>query len=96
MYKMKPEYYTGILSIDKEHARLFELAQQTHDLLNNDILMDKTDSLTDLISELINYTRTHFPMKKLIWNKSNTPVFPRIWHSTVSLNNACWNLTWML
>ena len=60
MYKMKPEYYTGILSIDQEHARLFELAQQTHDLLNNDILMDKTDSLTDLISELINYTRTHF------------------------------------
>lgn len=60
MYKMKPEYYTGILSIDQEHARLFELVQETHNLLNNDILMDKTDSLTDLISELINYTRTHF------------------------------------
>ncbi len=60
MYKMKPEYYTGILAIDKEHARLFELVQQTQDLLNNDILMDKTDHLTELISELINYTRTHF------------------------------------
>lgn len=60
MYKMKPEYYTGVLFIDKEHARLFELVQETHELLNNDILMDKTDQLTDLISELINYTRTHF------------------------------------
>lgn len=60
MYKMKPEYYTGIMAIDKEHARLFELVQQAHDLLNNDILLDKSDRLTDLISELINYTRTHF------------------------------------
>lgn len=60
MYEMKPEYYTGIEAIDKEHARLFELAGQTHDLLNNDILQDKIDSLTELVSELINYTRTHF------------------------------------
>ena len=43
MYKMKPEYYTGVLFIDKEHARLFELVQETHELLNNDILMDKTE-----------------------------------------------------
>jgi len=50
MYEMKPEYYTGIEAIDKEHTRLFELAQETHDLLNNEILLDKTDSLTALIS----------------------------------------------
>ena len=73
MYKMKPEYYTGILSIDKEHARLFELAQQTHDLLNNDILMDKTDSLTDLISELINYTRTHFSHEEAYMERIHYP-----------------------
>lgn len=60
MYEMKPEYYTGIEAIDKEHARLFELAGQTYELLNNDILLDKADSITNLISELINYTRTHF------------------------------------
>ena len=60
MFEMKPEYYTGIDFIDQEHARLFELAQETHDLLNNDILQNKTDSLVHLISELINYTRTHF------------------------------------
>ncbi len=60
MYEMKPEYYTGIETIDQEHTRLFELAQETHDLLYNDLLQDKADSLLHLISELINYTRTHF------------------------------------
>jgi len=60
MYKMKPEYYTGIMSIDQEHARLFQLAEQTHDLLNNDILLDKADGLTSLLSDLIDYARTHF------------------------------------
>ena len=60
MYEMKPEYYTGIEMIDQEHARLFELAQETNDLLYNDFLQDKSDSLLHLISELINYTRTHF------------------------------------
>ena len=45
MFEMKPEYYTGIEKIDQEHARLFELAQETYELLNNDILQDKSDSL---------------------------------------------------
>ncbi len=60
MYEMKPEYYTGIAAIDKEHTRLFELAEETYQLLNDDFIQDKTDSLIHLISELINYTRTHF------------------------------------
>ena len=60
MYEMKPEYYTGIATIDQEHKRLFELAQETHDLLNDNLLHDKTQSLTSLISELIDYTKTHF------------------------------------
>lgn len=60
MYEMKPEYYTGIESIDQEHTRLFELARETQDLLDNDLLQDKEDRLHYLISELINYTRTHF------------------------------------
>lgn len=60
MYEMKPEYYTGIADIDKEHERLFELAQETDDLLNDGLLYDKADSLLRLISDLINYTQTHF------------------------------------
>lgn len=60
MYEMKPEYYTGIDMIDQEHARLFELVQETSDLLNDELLMDKTDAIMNLITELIDYTRTHF------------------------------------
>lgn len=60
MYEMKPEYYTGIEFIDQEHARLFELAQETYDLLYDSLLQDKTDSIAGLVSELIDYTRTHF------------------------------------
>lgn len=60
MYEMKPEYYTGIEAIDNEHERLFHLAQETYDLLQADLLQDKTEQLIRLISELIDYTRTHF------------------------------------
>lgn len=60
MYEMKPEYYIGIESIDQEHTRLFELAGETHDLLNDNMLHDKTERLTSLISELIDYTKIHF------------------------------------
>ena len=60
MYKMKPEYYIGIAHIDQEHARLFELAQETYDLLNDNLLHDKAEKLTSLISQLIDYTKTHF------------------------------------
>ena len=56
MYEMKPEYFTGIDLIDQEHTRLFELAQETHDLLYDSFLVDKSDKIV----ELINYTRTHF------------------------------------
>lgn len=60
MYEMKPEYYTGIASIDAEHEKLFELVEATYELLNNDIIIDKSAQIIHLISELINYTRVHF------------------------------------
>lgn len=60
MYEMKPEYYTGIEAIDQEHSRLFDMAQETQDLLGDNLLYDKTEKLNSLISELIDYTKTHF------------------------------------
>ncbi len=60
MYEMKPEYLTGIDFIDQEHARLFELAQETQDLLDDSVLLDKSDQIVELVSELVNYTRSHF------------------------------------
>ena len=57
---MKPEYYTGIEAIDQEHSRLFDMAQETQDLLGDNLLYDKTEKLNSLISEPIDYTKTHF------------------------------------
>lgn len=73
MYEMKPEYYTGIEKIDQEHTRLFELAEETYQLLNDDFLQDKTDNLIHLISELINYTRTHFSHEEEYQRSINYP-----------------------
>lgn len=60
MYEMKPDYFTGVDFIDKEHGRLFELAQETHDLLHDTTMLYKTNHIVALVSELIDYTRTHF------------------------------------
>lgn len=73
MYEMKSEYYTGIDFIDQEHAKLFELAQETHDLLYDSLLLDKSDKIIDLISELINYTRTHFSHEEEYQKSINYP-----------------------
>lgn len=60
MYEIKPEYLTGIESIDKEHTRLFDLADETYQILHNDLSQDKTSEIVRLVSELIDYTRVHF------------------------------------
>lgn len=73
MYEMKPEYYTGVDFIDQEHARLFELAEETHELLYDSLLVDKSDKIVELISELINYTRTHFTHEEEYQKSINYP-----------------------
>lgn len=60
MYEMKPEYYTGIEAIDKEHERLFELAEKTYQLLKAEFIPDKYDNIKDVLLELRAYTSTHF------------------------------------
>jgi hemerythrin len=60
MYEMKPEYYTGIDFIDKEHARLFAIADEAYELLKDQFTVDKYDYIMELINELKEYTRYHF------------------------------------
>jgi hemerythrin len=57
---MKPNFYTGIEMIDREHKRLFEIAESAYQLLHNDFIADKYDEAIALLQELINYTKTHF------------------------------------
>ena len=59
-YEFTNDYLTGIEAIDQEHAHLFELANQTYDLLHDELVADKYDKIVDLINELREYTKTHF------------------------------------
>ncbi len=59
MYEMKDEYLTGIESIDNEHRRLFELAEEVYQLTINEFIADKYDQLTDILDELKSYALTH-------------------------------------
>ena len=60
MYEMKDEYLTGIEFIDNEHRRLFEIAEQTYQLKNEEFISDKYDQIKALLEELKDYTRMHF------------------------------------
>lgn len=60
MYEMKDEYLTGIPSIDKEHRRLFEIAEELYQLCQNELVHDKYDLLISALNELKDYTMLHF------------------------------------
>ena len=60
MYEMKDEYLTGIEFIDNEHRRLFEIAEETYQLKNEEFIPDKYDQIRSLLNELKDYTAMHF------------------------------------
>ncbi len=60
MYEMKPEYYTGVKSIDEEHTKLFAIANECYDLLTNQFIQDKYDYILKVINDLKEYTKYHF------------------------------------
>lgn len=60
MYEMKEEYFTGIQQIDDEHRRLFEIAEETYQLLQEEFIPDKYDHIQSLLEELRDYTKLHF------------------------------------
>lgn len=60
MYEMKDEYLTGIPQVDEEHAKIFELAEQAYQLLQDEYMHDKYDDLISIVQELKEYTKYHF------------------------------------
>lgn len=61
MFDMNPDYYhIGIPEIDREHDHLFALANQAYALLHNEELPDKSRDIIHILTELIDYARTHF------------------------------------
>lgn len=60
MYELKDEYLTGIELIDKEHKRLFEIADEAYQILHNEFIPDKYDNMCDILDKLKEYTLMHF------------------------------------
>ncbi|MGH4121965.1 MAG: bacteriohemerythrin [Clostridium sp.] len=60
MFEMKEKYKTGILLIDNEHEKLFEIGERAYQLLKTPYDMDKYDKIVEVIEELKAYTIYHF------------------------------------
>ncbi|RDU22882.1 bacteriohemerythrin [Anaerosacchariphilus polymeriproducens] len=60
MYEMKEEYLIGIEQIDKEHEKLFEIAEKVYQLLQDKFIPDKYDNIRQVLIELREYTIMHF------------------------------------
>ena len=60
MYEFKEEYVTGIESVDAEHRRLFEIADEAYVLSKEEFLVDKYDQVRHILGELKDYALQHF------------------------------------
>ncbi|MEG0805010.1 MAG: hemerythrin family protein [Lachnospiraceae bacterium] len=60
MYEMKDEYLTGIELIDREHKKLFEIAEKIYQLQIEEFVPDKYDNIREILGELRDYTMMHF------------------------------------
>jgi hemerythrin len=60
MIEWKEEYALGIETIDDQHKKLFQIADRIYELIRNDVLIDKYDSIIEIINELKDYTVNHF------------------------------------
>ena len=75
-YEFTEDYLTGIDTIDQEHARLFEIANETYDLMQDKLITDKYDKIVDLIHQLQDYTKTHFDHEEAFMGSIN---YQHIW-----------------
>ena len=60
MYEFKEEYVTGIASVDTEHKRLFEIADEAYQHTKEEFLVDKYDQVRHILGELKEYALQHF------------------------------------
>lgn len=64
MIKWKDEYRLGIEGIDRQHQRLFAIANQAYQLLQDDFCIDKYDRIVQILGELKEYAVYHFRVEE--------------------------------
>ena len=60
MFQMEEKYKIGVLQIDEEHEKLFEIGERAYQLLKDPYAIDKYDKIVEVIEELKEYTVYHF------------------------------------
>lgn len=60
MYHFTDDCLIGVEQIDNEHRELFRIINETQELLDNQILNDKYDHITETVERLEQYAEAHF------------------------------------
>lgn len=59
-YELTDDYLTGITSVDAQHGKLFDLANECYELVMDRGGADKYDKIVAILEELAAYAGTHF------------------------------------
>ena len=66
----KDDYSVGIAEIDRQHHKLIDLINQLNDAMSNG---KGKEILGKILSDLINYTHSHFKMEEKLFDKYGYP-----------------------
>lgn len=73
VFQWRDSYSVGVRQLDNEHRRLFELANQMYDAM---YATKGPDVLGRILTELVDYTRTHLNNEERILQTYGYPDFP--------------------
>ncbi len=69
MYELKEQYLTGMETIDDQHRKIFQLADQVYELLKDENMLYKDGELLKIVQELQDYTKYHFTEEEIYMEK---------------------------
>ena len=75
MIRWQDKYALGVVKIDEQHRKLFEIAGEIEALLNDEFITDKYDDIVAILGELKDYTIQHFKDEEEFMLSNKFPMF---------------------
>ena len=75
MIRWQDKYALGVVKIDEQHRKLFEIAGEIEALLNDNFVTDKYDDIVAILGELKDYTIQHFKDEEEFMLSNKFPMF---------------------